>query len=72
MKHDILPVESIADIMFQICLGIEYTHNKGMIHKEIYPSNILFHADGTLKICDFGLSAFANTSFMISDKVKEP
>ena len=39
-----------------ICRALELLHDKNIIHKDIKPSNILFTADGTAKIGDFGIS----------------
>ena len=54
--------------MLHICLGLEYTHKKGLIHRDISPKNILVFSDGTCKICDFGLAAVANTSFLCTGR----
>ena len=43
------------DLAIQFCHGMAYAHNKGMIHKDIKPGNILMTKDGTLKVTDFGL-----------------
>ena len=45
--------------MFQILLAVEYMHSKGIIHRDIKLSNLLwFIEDGNtaVKLCDFGLS----------------
>ena len=54
--------------MFNICLGLEFTHSKGIIHRDISPENILVFQGGTFKICDFGLAAFAKTSVLCVGK----
>ncbi|XP_055350245.1 serine/threonine-protein kinase 3/4-like [Paramacrobiotus metropolitanus] len=38
-----------------ILKGIEYLHKNGKAHRDLKPANILFDADGTPKIADFGL-----------------
>ena len=35
-------------------MGLDYLHNKGFIHKDLKPDNLLFDKDGYLKITDFG------------------
>jgi serine/threonine protein kinase len=35
---------------------IKYSHSKGIYHRDIKPENILLMNDGTIKLCDWGLS----------------
>ena len=39
-----------------ICKGVYHIHSKGIIHKDLKPSNILLDRNGDLKIGDFGIS----------------
>ena len=41
---------------FQILHALKYIHKSGIEHRDVTPSNIFFSSDGTVKICDFGLS----------------
>ena len=47
-----------ANYMFQILSGLIHIHNKGFIHRDMKPENILFVAndEAYLKIIDFGIS----------------
>jgi len=50
-----------ANFIFQICKGLEYAHRRGIIHRDINPSNIFIQFDDRLKIVDFGLSCPVGT-----------
>ena len=44
------------DIAIQITWGLQNAHEKGVIHQDVKPANVMLLADGTAKITDFGLA----------------
>jgi len=50
-----VPEPELSDIMFQVCMGLDFLHNKSISHKDLKPSNILASYRGEIKICDFDL-----------------
>jgi eukaryotic-like serine/threonine-protein kinase len=56
-----LSISQIVDITMQICYGLEYAHNNGIIHQDINPGNIFIQPEGQVKIFDFGLACRRGT-----------
>jgi serine/threonine protein kinase len=50
----------VAEIIYACAVALDYAHRNGVVHRDIKPTNILFTADGYLKIGDFGIAQRAN------------
>ncbi|MCL4559081.1 MAG: protein kinase [Chloroflexi bacterium] len=49
-------LQHILDIAIQSAWGLHYAHEKGLIHQDVKPANILLTTDGFAKVTDFGIA----------------
>jgi serine/threonine-protein kinase len=53
---------AIADFGARMAEALDYAHKKGIIHRDVKPSNILCTTEGKLKITDFGIAHIEDPS----------
>jgi HEAT repeat protein/tRNA A-37 threonylcarbamoyl transferase component Bud32 len=57
-----LPVAEACDYVRQAALGLQHAHERGMVHRDIKPQNLMLTPGGQVKILDFGLARFVMES----------
>lgn len=58
---NLLPLEKVVEIIFKCAKALDYAHRKGVIHRDIKPTNILLSKDKDIKIGDFSIAHLVNT-----------
>lgn len=53
---ELLPFSKVAEIMFAACMALDYAHKKGVVHRDVKPSNIMLNKAESVRITDFGIA----------------
>ena len=58
-----------VNFTIQILRGLQHAHDKGIVHRDVKPQNIMLLPDRTIKMADFGIARFArNEHQTMTDK----
>lgn len=70
ISHEkIVPWKTAVNLTIQILNALNHAHERGIIHRDIKPHNIMLLKDGTIKVTDFGIARVARFETQtISDK----
>lgn len=55
----VLNWKDAVHFVIQILRALQHAHNRGIVHRDIKPQNIMLLTDGTIKVMDFGIAKFA-------------
>lgn len=56
LNNNPLDIDEVISIAMMTLRGIEHAHDRGIIHRDIKPQNILLDTNGRVKITDFGIA----------------
>src|SRR5262249_34334997 len=54
--HEFMDPNDARRIIHEICSALDYAHDKGIIHRDVKPANILLDREGRAFLSDFGLA----------------
>jgi tetratricopeptide (TPR) repeat protein len=53
------PYLAVVPVLIEVAQALEHAHERGVIHRDLKPGNVLFDARGRVKLADFGVSGRA-------------
>lgn len=58
-QQGVLKWKDALHFVTQILRALQHAHDKGIVHRDIKPQNIMLFTDGTIKVMDFGIARFS-------------
>ncbi|EYT65593.1 serine/threonine protein kinase [Dietzia sp. UCD-THP] len=57
-----MEMERALGVMADVCGALDFSHKKGIIHRDVKPANIMISRDGAVKVMDFGIARAVSDS----------
>jgi len=61
LPADGLPEEQAMPLIVQLCNGLSYAHQAGLVHSDLKPGNCFLTREGNIKLLDFGIARASKT-----------
>jgi len=63
----LLGLDDTVELAAQLGRGLDALHGKGVLHRDVKPSNVLLDGEGTAALADFGLARSADSTRLTAD-----
>ena len=57
-----LTLDDKLNVVAQLCHGLSYAHEQGVVHRDVKPDNVFILEDGSVKLLDFGIAKLTTST----------
>ncbi len=61
-QGNLLPLDRALAVISEVTSALDYAHQRGVVHRDIKPGNIMFLADKHVKVTDFGIARVVDST----------
>ncbi len=67
-QQGVLSWRETVHLVTQVLKALSHAHSKGVVHRDIKPQNMMLLSDGTIKVTDFGIARFSNSTRTMTEQ----
>jgi predicted Ser/Thr protein kinase len=56
VREGALPIDEVLDLAIQVGRALAFAHNRGLVHRDVKPQNVLLNDERQAKVTDFGIA----------------